>query len=120
MVQNAYTEALLKMPAAENEAKKLRRFYDSMESYIRGLEAVGVSTDSYGSFLLPILLKKLPQEVTRMMMRQVGDMNIEDLRHLLKVEVEIREKSAMGIDISNRDSTGRKLNFNYLTAIGHH
>ena len=45
---NSYMEALWKIPNATTDVKKLRTFYDTMEGYIRGLEALRVTSDSYG------------------------------------------------------------------------
>lgn len=55
---NAYMDALTRATPPSNDIGSLRTFYDEYESNIRGLEALNVTTDSYGSLLIPILLKK--------------------------------------------------------------
>ena len=45
-----------------NSLACLRLFHDSIESHIRGLDALGKSEDSYGALLIPIILGKLPAE----------------------------------------------------------
>ena len=43
--------------------KGLRHLYDLIESQVRGLQALGVPAESYGSLLLSVLMNKLPQEL---------------------------------------------------------
>ena len=54
-------DALLKIPAATNDVKKLRSLYDACEGDIHGLESLDVYPESYGDLLIPIVMKKLPQ-----------------------------------------------------------
>ena len=59
---NAHMESLINIPSPTNNTTNLREFYDTCESNIRGLEALDVKADSYGNLLIPILLKKIPEE----------------------------------------------------------
>ena len=79
---NSYMDALVKIPAPTSDVRKLRSFYDSCESYIRGLEALDTKTDSYGNLLIPILLKKLPEEIRRLIFRsnKSADSSLDELR----------------------------------------
>ena len=47
---------------SHHDLKGLRHLYDSVEANVRGLRALGVSADSYGSLLTSILMNKLPSE----------------------------------------------------------
>ena len=67
--------------------KDLRNLYDKVASNVRSLESVGVSMDTYGTFLAPEILKLLPQELRIVLARQLPDMR--DLGLLLK---ELREE----------------------------
>ena len=49
--------------------KNLWKFDDLCEANIRGLETIGVMTESYGSLLIPILLKKIPEEKRRLIFK---------------------------------------------------
>ena len=98
---NAYMEALWKIPNANGEVKKLRTFYDTMESYIRGLEALDVPSESYGCLLLPMLLRKIPEEVRRELIRASGDLDVDVMRNLLRKEIETLEKSMIGTENNN-------------------
>ena len=100
---NAYMDEFLNLPVAKNDVKSLRRFFDAMESNIRGLESLKYSPDSYGSLLLPIVLKKLPEDVKRILLRDEENLDIGKLRTGLQKEVEIRELSLLeGSDKPNK------------------
>ena len=60
---NAHMELLSKINAPSTDVRQLRKFHDSCESNIRALQTLGVQTDSYGSLLIQILLKKLPEQL---------------------------------------------------------
>ena len=94
---NAYMDALLKIPVATNDVKKLRSLYDACEGYIHGLESLDVYPESYGDLLIPIVMKKLPEEVRRIMLRSHDETTwtLADLRKQLRHEVETREKSSL-------------------------
>ncbi|XP_071150303.1 uncharacterized protein [Mytilus edulis] len=64
-ITQAYIQALLEIPSPRNHLTSLRQFYDQMETYVRGLESLGQSQDSYGTLLVPIILKKLPGEIKK-------------------------------------------------------
>ena len=57
-------EALTKIPKviSMSEVKRLRSLYDTVESHVRGLESLEISSDMYGCFLTPIIMQKLPEE----------------------------------------------------------
>ncbi|KAK3748158.1 hypothetical protein QZH41_006187 [Actinostola sp. cb2023] len=91
---NAYMESLSRAYAPSSETTSLRIFYDTCEANIRGLEALGVTTDSYGSLLIPILLKKLPESIRCAIFRadQSADKSLDKLRTTLRKEIETKEK----------------------------
>ena len=92
---DAYMDALNNMPSVvAADVSSLRRFYDSLESYIRALETLGVPSDGYGRFLTPMLMKKIPEEIRRVILRQASEPTLEQLKKLLKNEVEVQERSA--------------------------
>ena len=60
-----HMDALLSTEAvtSAHNLKGLRHLHDTVESHIRSLKTLGVTSDSYGSLLSPVLLKKLPQDL---------------------------------------------------------
>ena len=94
---NAHMESLSKISAPSADVQQLQKFHDSCESNIRALETPGVQTDSYGSLLIPILLKKLLEQLCRTIFRTnpLADCSLNDLRTALCHEIDTREKSQL-------------------------
>ena len=44
--------------------KQLRFIYDNINIHVRGLDALCMSSSSYGSLLVPILMSKMLREIT--------------------------------------------------------
>lgn len=57
--------ALLKLPflGSTKDVRKLRQTYDEIEAHVRGLLALEVPTESYGSFLVPVLMTNNPEDI---------------------------------------------------------
>lgn len=75
----------------------LRRFYDKVESQIRSLRTLGQTTESYGSLLIPVLMKRLPSEFRLMLSRKISseDWTVNSIMKELEDEVKAREHSSM-------------------------
>ena len=80
--------------ASSNNIKALRHLYDLVKSHIRGLKALGVTSDSYGSLLSPVLLNKLPSEVKLIVSREVSEdeWSLDALMKEMRQEIEARER----------------------------
>ena len=52
----------LAMVSDDNDLKTLRQLYDKTESTIRSLNGNGISEETYGTFLAPTIMAKLPQK----------------------------------------------------------
>ena len=73
--------------------KELRNLYDKVESNVRSLESVGISMDTYGTFITPEILKLLPQELRIVVTRKLpGTWDLGLLLQVLKEELNVREK----------------------------
>ncbi len=55
------------------DLKELRDLYDKVETNVRSLESMGVSTESYGTFLAPQILQKLPTKLRITLTRKLSD-----------------------------------------------
>ena len=61
---SAHMDDLLKLPfCADCKPQQLCNIYDKIYVNVRGLEALGISSSQYGSFLIPVIMSKLPAEV---------------------------------------------------------
>lgn len=89
----AYMRALYTLSKPEGHLKSLRLFYDSLESYVRGLEALGKAPDPYGDLLVCILMDKLPIEIRKNVARQhdQDEWTLEQLRKALRGEIRVME-----------------------------
>ena len=80
-----------------NDTERLRKFFDTVESNFRGLEALGVNKEIYSEIVVPNVLNKLP-EVLRLTITRDKDhlkWNIKDFVDALLAEVELRECHAL-------------------------
>ena len=88
-----YMQALLDIPPPLNTVDSLRIYCDKMETYVRGLESLGQTDDTYGSLLVPIILNKLPGEISKNLAREHKSTNwiLSDLRIAIRNELDIME-----------------------------
>ena len=101
IILNSHTDALMKINALPKTAdvSEVRRFYDTLEIYCRGLQSLGADPKAYGTFLVNLLLQKLPEEIQLIISRKLselhgdGDWELPKLLEILKVEIEARENA---------------------------
>ena len=101
---NAHMQALTDLPTPSNNAASLRQLYDTLESHIRGLEALGKTKDTFGDFLIPIIFRRLPSAVRRNLTRDhtSEEWNIDEVRRAIEKEIIVLES---GLD--NQGDSGR-------------
>ena len=49
------------------------QIHDNAEAHIRSLQSLGISSDTYGFLLAPVLLAKLPSDMRLIITREVAD-----------------------------------------------
>ena len=98
-IVNAHMQALLDIPKPVNSLSSLRLFHDSVESHIRGLDALGKSEDSYSALLIPIILGKLPAETRSNLARSHTSLEwtLSELKDSILTEIKVLE-SGLSID----------------------
>ena len=88
----AHMESLLQLPVcAGDRSSHLHLVYDKIKVNVHGLESLGVRAEQYGSFLIPIIMAKLPSEV-RLQIARVTNKDVwevEELLQVIKAEVEL-------------------------------
>ena len=95
-VISAHMEELLKLPVCKGEkTSQFHHIYDKVQVNVRGLEALGIESEQYGSFLVPVIMAKLPSEVRLQIARTTTNdiWKIEELLRIIQGEVEAREMS---------------------------
>ena len=94
VIISAHMDNLIKInPCANDKPNQLRYMFDQIRVQIRGLESLGVKTESYGQLLIPIIMLKLPSEirlqVSRVTEKKVWE--IQEMLDLIQKEIEGRE-----------------------------
>ena len=92
-VTAAHMNALLRLNTPSANHRDLRMFYDNICCHIRGLEAAGRTTETYGDCLVPIVFDRLPPQVRQQVTREHGstDWAISPLLEALRREIEVLE-----------------------------
>ena len=93
---SAHMEEILKLqPCLTDRPLSLRFLYDKLSVHVRGLSSLGVSSQEYGSLLIPIIMSKLPNEIRLEIARKSTNevWKIDELLDTIKGEVEAREAS---------------------------
>ena len=89
-------EELLKVPNCTGDrSSSLRSVYDKIIVQVRSLESLNVTSDQYGSLLIPVIMSKFPSDIQlRVAHESDGDTwNISDLLKTISQEVEARQAS---------------------------
>ncbi|XP_074661993.1 uncharacterized protein LOC141914638 [Tubulanus polymorphus] len=89
IIISAYMRALWELSRPTEDMQSLMEFSDKLETYIRGLSALGKNEDSYGDLLTPIILDKLPGMIRRQITRDNNgaNWNLQSLRDALSREI---------------------------------
>ena len=74
-IVSKHMDAMLNVDAvtSPNNVKGLRHLFDFVESHIRSINSLGVTSDSYGTLLVSVILNELPQELQLLISRGIGD-----------------------------------------------
>ncbi len=93
---NAHMQALMNLLNANNNITSLRTLCDVIENHVRGLAALGQSTESYGALLVPMVLGKLPADVRKNLAREHSNLEwtLDQLRDSIVKEIRVIEAGA--------------------------
>ena len=100
--------------------------YDHVETTVRNLKSLDIDAATYGAFLVPLLSRKLPQEMKKIMSRHFKEKiwNFTELMQIYKEELETQERisletsssynegefSTANLHVQNRNNRGTKQN----------
>ncbi|XP_074654920.1 uncharacterized protein LOC141908655 [Tubulanus polymorphus] len=87
---NVYMKALWELPKPRENVQQMKKFYDELEGYIRGLKSLGKTEESYGDLLIPVIFEKLPSGIKTQITRDHGDSawNLTELKKALQKEIQ--------------------------------
>ena len=81
----------------ESDLKQLRQLLDRTEAAVRSLKGIGISTETYGTFLTPVIMGKIPQELRLILSRGTSeDWDLDTIIKSFTEELQIRERCALG------------------------
>ena len=70
-----HMKALVSLEGHPNmKTSELRALFDNINVHIRGLESLGISSDQYGCLLVPVILKRMPEDINLQVARNVSKM----------------------------------------------
>ncbi|XP_071152313.1 uncharacterized protein [Mytilus edulis] len=116
VIRQKYMQALVDIPAPKYTISSMKNYYDEIEIHIRGLESLGQSEDTYGAFLVPIIMNKLPGEIRRNLARQYRstDLQLNELRRGIFDELYIMDAGKTSEQLEHPTATAAFLtNTNY-------
>ena len=93
VIISKHIEMLMQLPKLNNsrDLKQLRQLLDKTEAATRRLQGIGVSSQTYGTFLTPVIMAKIPQDLSRGMSDE-GD--LDTVMKPFAEELQIRERCA--------------------------
>ena len=95
LIVNRHMDALLRITAVTShyDFKGLRRLYNAIEINVRGLKALELEAESYGSLMVSILMNKMPPEIRLIVSRNLNSekWDFKDVMQILEQEVDARE-----------------------------
>ena len=100
---NRHMDILLNVsPVTNQDTRKLRELYDTLEAHVRSLKSLGIPSNSYGSLLSSIIMNKLPQEVRLIISREIKDHDwqLDNIMHALEDELKARERAVPQMSVS--------------------
>ena len=110
---DSHMDALMNLPSCKesNNLSALRELYDIIEANVRGLQALGIHSESYGALLTTVLQRKLPGDIQIEISRKIGsdDWSLMRLLDILKSELEARERCVKhtSVDVTHASTSKR-------------
>ena len=95
----------LKRVESMSNVHDLRKLYDKVESSIRNLNSLGISSETYGAFLVPLLTGKLSTSLRLSVARKMTSeiWNLTDMMYYFIIEIVAHERcSTVNINSDNR------------------
>ena len=73
VIKSSFMHTLRRLPAVKSleDIKGLRLLYDETEAVVRSLKGIGTEPGSYGTFITPLLMAKLPEELRILIARSL-------------------------------------------------
>ena len=96
-IVNAHMQNLLELQNHPSEGiGQLRKIYDKINVNVRGLNALGMPPETYGNLLIPIIMAKMPREISMQVARETSNAawHVKDILKIIDSEIEANEISS--------------------------
>ena len=106
-----HMDALMQLPrvSSREDLQKLRFIYDKTEGTVRSLQGIGITSETYGTFLTPVIMGKLPPDLSLTLSRKLcEEWNLNSLLKALGTELTLREKCSLTSGASATSSRPRE------------
>ena len=93
-VISSHMQELLNLHSYPNErVSQLRQIYDKIMVHVRGLESLGIASEKYVSLLIPVIMSRMPADITLQIARKTSDdvWSIDEIMDIIREELEARE-----------------------------
>ena len=111
IIINSHMEVLLniRQVSSSKDVSSMRKLFDTIETNVRSLKALGIDFEQYGTLLLPIVMAKLPEEFRLAITKSVkkDEWNLEKVLEVFKAELEAREQCGQ-LEASNPTGSSRQ------------
>ncbi len=93
---STHMQALLNLGNKSSGVSSLREIYDTLNVHIRGLKSLGVTSKEYGSLLIPVIMARMPSEISIQVARKTTEdvWDIDGTLEIIRKEIEAREMSS--------------------------
>ena len=99
VIISKHIEMLMQLPKLNNsnDLKQLRQLLDKTEATTRSLQGIGVSSETYGTFLTLVIMAKIPQELRLKISHGMSyEWDLDTVMKSLAEELQIRERCTLG------------------------
>ena len=111
IIISKHMDTLILLPRVNSseDLQKLRFIYDKTEGIVRSLQGIDIASETYGTFLTPVIMGKLPPDLRLTLSRKLFEE--KDLNSLLKAlgtELTLGEKCSLTSGASATSSKPRE------------
>ena len=97
-----------------NDVIRLRKLFGKVENSMRNLRSLGVHSDNYGKFLVPLLNSKLPSYTRNLFARKFSGKvwDLDEILEIFRCELEAKEQTSLTVKAEKGYEKSRE---NYTT-----
>ena len=117
IIISKHMDTLMQLPRVSSSEglQKLRFIYDKTEGFVRSLQGIGINSETYGTFLTPVIMGKLPPDLCLTLSRKLcEEWDLNSLLKALGTELTLREKCSLTSGASATSSRPRVITIKLL------